>query len=564
MVKYISILLLGIWIAGCAGSKSSKKEVQEPGFTPNREKALEHFINGSIYDQKNDYASAILEYQDALRYDRDPAIYYAISRDYSLLRKHSLAAQSARQAIVIEPKNIKYRENLAEIFLNAVEFDSATAAYESIIRLDSSNYSAWSNTARLYQLKTPLKALEIYKKIIDRFGPSWEVLVQVAELYRMTGKLDDAINALKGALDIEPGNVDLRKVLAGLYMTTSKSDSALAIYIDIVETLPTDVESRASLAHLYLIRQDYENAAKQLEFVLKGDVLSIELQLRFGQIFLASLQTDSAVAPYALKLFDQIQKQYPDDWRPYWFLGVVNAIMKSDSVAVWNLRKVTELDRKNSNAWVYLASIYFDGRKYAEAIEILEEAQRYVTDEPRLFLILGIAYQRLGELEKAAITLEGAFQIDPQNIDVLSALALVYDDLKRYNESDSLYEKALRLHPDNHLLLNNYAYSLSVRNLQIDRALKMAKEAVRQQPQNPSYLDTIGWVYFQIGDYKQAEEFIKQAIDKGEASAVVHEHLGDVYYMLNDITKVMEYWQKALNLDPKNESLKDKIKRGNL
>ncbi len=564
VIKYISITLTIILVVGCAGSDRSKKEIQALDFTPNREKALENFINGLILDQKGDYASAILEYQDALRYDQDPAIYYAISKDYSLLRKFSLAVQYARQSIVIEPNNIKYRENLAEIFLYAAEFDSAKTIYESIIRLDSSNYLAWSNIARLHQLKSPLKAIEIYNKIIDRFSASVEVFVQVADLYRMINKFEDAVNALNRALNIDPGNVNLKKELADLYLTTGKTDSALIIYSDIVEILPTDVESRASLAHLYLLKQDYENATKQFEFVLRGEILSIELQLRFGQIFLASFQSDSAVAPYALKLFDRIQKQYPDDWRPYWFCGVLNTMMKSDSAAVWNLRKVTELDRKNANAWVYLASIYFEDRTYNKTIEILEEAQRYVTDEPRLFLILGIAYQRSGELEKAAITLELAFRIDSQNIEILSSLALIYDDLKYYDKSDSLYELGLRLYPDNHLLLNNYAYSLSVRNIQLDRALKMAEEAVRQQPQNPSYLDTIGWVYFQIGYYLKAEEFIKLAIEKGEVSAVVYEHLGDVYFKLNDISKATEQWQKSLDLDPMNKSLKEKIERRSL
>jgi tetratricopeptide (TPR) repeat protein len=140
----------------------------------------------------------------------------------------------------------------------------------------------------------------------------------------------------------------------------------------------------------------------------------------------------------------------------------------------------------------------------------------------------------------------------------------VYDDLKRYEDSDSIYEKAIKLYPANHLLLNNYAYSLSVRTVQLDRALKMAQEAVRQQPKNPSYLDTIGWVYFQLGNYAEAKKYILQAIDAGEASTVVLEHLGDVYSKLGEKENSLEFWKRALEKDPKNKSLENKIEQGTL
>jgi Tfp pilus assembly protein PilF len=154
--------------------------------------------------------------------------------------------------------------------------------------------------------------------------------------------------------------------------------------------------------------------------------------------------------------------------------------------------------------------------------------------------------------------------VNAKDINALIQLALVYDGMKKYEECDRLYEEGLKIDPENPTLLNNYGYSLAERNIQIDRALVMAKKAVEAQPENPSFLDTIGWVYFRLGDYKKAELYVKQALEKGEASAVVHEHLGDIYYKLQDIERAMDEWKIALKMDENNVALREKIARGSL
>jgi Tfp pilus assembly protein PilF len=127
-----------------------------------------------------------------------------------------------------------------------------------------------------------------------------------------------------------------------------------------------------------------------------------------------------------------------------------------------------------------------------------------------------------------------------------------------------MYERALQIDPRNHLLLNNYSYSLAERGIQLDRALSMSKQAVSQQPENQSYLDTYGWIFYMMGNFREAEQWIRKAIDLGSKSAVVNEHLGDVYSKLSEKEKAIEYWEKALKIDSNNQSVRDKIRRGSL
>lgn len=564
MKKYLLFsILISIIIAlgnGCAGSR----EVKEEKKIEDRDRALDHFINGNLLDQKGDYAKAILEYQDALIYSKDPAIYNSIAKDYSMLGKYDLAISMAREAVKLNPTNLNYQQTLAEIYLNALYFDSATVVYEQIIRLDPSDREAWSMLAHIQQLRNPASAQKTYEEILDRFGPDGDTYFQLAQIYAVSNKIPEAINALKGLLSLDPENQKIKKALGDMYLRSNEPDTALAIYNDLLDIDSENIEVRGAVARAYLMKRDYENAAKQFESVMKKDSATADEQITFGQVFVSFIETDSAVVPFVINMFERIRDKHPEDWRPYWMLGAINNIIRDDSLAAINFSRVIELAKWNPDGWVGVASFYYDHGKFEEAINLMHEAEKFISDNYRIHFILGISYQRIHRPIEAATALEKALQLNPKSLDAVSALGLVYNELERYEESDSMYERALKMDPKNDLVLNNYSYSLAERGILLDRALAMSKEALSQQPENQSYLDTYGWIYYKMGDYKEAEKWIRKAIELGSTSAVVHDHLGDVYFKLSDIEKAIEYWKKALEFDPSNEIYKEKINRRGL
>ena len=565
-ITVLAALSTAFAVMGCSGSQKTAagSSGREYINDPHREIALDHYLNGLILDQKEDFASAILEYQDALQYKNEPAVYFALSKDYSLLGKHTLAMQNGREAVRLRPDNFRYHENLAEICARAFEWDAAISEYGEVIHIDSSYEDAWYNIARLYQIKSPAKALATYGMILDRFGPSWDAYLQTAQLYTGLGKFDKAAEALRGLLAIDPTNFEVKKTLGDTYLREERVDTALRLYQEILELHPEDVQARASVAHAYLVKHDYSHAKEQFETVLKKGTLSADEQIQFGQVFASFIQKDSAVAPIARDLFTSIRQSYPNDWRPCWFLGAIANAVHDDSSALVNFEQVTKLAPQNPDGWVGVASVWFDRNQFQQALKILDEAKHYIPNEFRVFFLLGLCYQRLHEGILAAEALEHACQLNEKSVDAVSALALVYDELKRVDDSDSAYERALRIDPHNHLTLNNYGYSLADRGLQLQRALNMVKEALDQQPSNTSYLDSMGWVYFRFGQYEEAERFIRKAIELGTTSAVIHEHMGDVYSKLKQKEKAIGSWKKALELDTSNQSLKEKIERGSL
>jgi tetratricopeptide (TPR) repeat protein len=557
-----------VWGAGCSGAKSTGAEEESPavrqGMDIAHQIALQKFIDGSLYETKGNFAQAILEYQDALRYERNAGIYFALAKNYTALGKHALAIEAAREAVRLEPDNLNYRRMLADCCVAGYELETAIQQYEEIVKRDSSELEVWFNLARLYQGRKPLKALEVYQHIIDRFGPQWEVYLQIADLCSKLGKFDSAAAAVQQMLVIDPGNQELKRSLAQTYVRAGEIDSALVIYGELRELNPDRLDFAVEIAGIHLLQKDYDKAAKEFDGILSRDTLSIETKLRIGEIYFGQLQKDSSLAPVARSLFERIRDNHPADWRPYWFLGIIGSVTHDDSLAVNSFRKVTELASWNADAWVYLSSAFLEKNNFPEVVRILESAARVVPDDFRVNFLLGVAYSRTGQSDEAVTALEKARQINPKDVDAISQLALVYDGMKRFGESDSLYELALSLSPDNDLVLNNFAYSLADRGIQMDRALEMSKKAIAAKPDNPSYLDTIGWIYFRLGEYARAESYILRAMEQGEVSAVVYEHLGDVYYKLDNHDRAIEYWNKALKLDENNTALREKITRGSL
>ena len=302
-------------LTGCAGGKDATRAGARNGpdtiSSYSHEKAKQSFINGSLYEMKGDNAQAILEYQDALSYEKNSSIYYALSRNYSRLGKHSLAIEAAKEAVRLDPENLDYRGTLAAAYVAAYETDTAALEYEEIVKRDSSKLEAWYNLARLYQPRKPIRALELYEQITARFGPEWEVLLQTAELANKLRQFGKAAQALDQMTDLDPGNQALLRTLAQTYVRAENYDSALAVLKELREANPSDMDLLAEEAGIHLLRKEYAQAWEQFQTILKQDTVSMEAKLHVGELYFSRLDKDSTLAPTARLVFEGIRESIP-------------------------------------------------------------------------------------------------------------------------------------------------------------------------------------------------------------------------------------------------------------
>ena len=133
--------------------------------------------------------------------------------------------------------------------------------------------------------------------------------------------------------------------------------------------------------------------------------------------------------------------------------------------------------------------------------------------------------------------------------DFYSIMGDLYHLKKMNTEAYAAYDSALVYKPDNIGALNNYAYYLSVERKDLDKAEEMSYRTVKAEPTNNTYLDTYAWILFEKGKYVEARIYIDQAMQNGgDASSVVVEHCGDIYFHNGEPEKALEYWKQAEKL----------------
>ena len=132
--------------------------------------------------------------------------------------------------------------------------------------------------------------------------------------------------------------------------------------------------------------------------------------------------------------------------------------------------------------------------------------------------------------------------------------------MENHQKSDKYFELTLENNPENYFILNNYAYYLSERKEKLELAKTMSAKANKLNPNEYSFEDTYGWILFQLKDYENALIWINKSLKNGgTTSGVINEHLGDIYFFLNQKEKAIIYWKKASKLDNTSEFLLKKI-----
>jgi tetratricopeptide (TPR) repeat protein len=594
-------LLMPVALFLLAGCSSSGNTTENSGTNRTAEtkqlnkKGFDSFINGVTEEMKGDYSRAILEYQDALQYEQKPGIYNSLAKNYLFLNKLSLALQNSRKAVEMEPDNIEFNYLLAQIYSMGKVTDSAEIILKKIIELDSTELQAYYKLAQVYETNRPLQAIEIYNKLLKLSGSDWSVLIRITELYERLGNIDLAIKGIEDLRDMDPSNLPLQKLLGEYYAKGKKYDKAMQVFDDIIQQNPDELDIREKKAQLLIEQNKWPEASEQYDYILSQPDVALDIKTAIGAAFFDKALKDSSLIPVSKKFFEKLDKD-TSDWGIKIHLAAISLILNDSVNAKTYIDSAAALNGYRIDWWIKLCGSLFDNRKYREAVIITTEALKKYPGEFALNIIMGLALgqnenyaeaksylkkaieispndinalsaygftlNQLKEVDESIVYTKKAIQLDPTNVNLLGTLGSIYDGQKMYLECDSVYEKALAIEKANPLINNNYAYSLSVRGVQLERALDMANIAIKAEPDNSSYLDTIGWIYFKLGKLDLAKNYIEKSIKIGGEKSVILDHLGDVEFKAGNKAEAMKLWKKALNMDKDNKEIEQKIEKG--
>jgi tetratricopeptide (TPR) repeat protein len=304
----------------------------------------------------------------------------------------------------------------------------------------------------------------------------------------------------------------------------------------------------------YEAKGDSKAAAQEIEKALKNPALDIETKLGVLGRYIDGLDGESDDRKTANTLFETLMEQHPQDKELNRMYGQFLLMQGKTEEAKFQLQVVTEALSDDITAWTQLLEIVVKEGNPDEIIRICEGALVYFPDVPEFYFYRGTAYALKQDYLQALEVYRQGMDLTPvDNKMLLSTFAgqiadLYYQSGNRQN-AFLYYDKALQYNDRNIVVLNNYAYYLSLTKEQLDKAERMAAIAVKQQPDNATYLDTYAWVFFQQGNYSLAKFYIESAITKSaQPSGEIVEHYGDILYKTGRPDRAVSEWEKALLL----------------
>lgn len=408
----------------------------------------------------------------------------------------------------------------------------------------------------------------------------------LAQAFEASGNSEGAVGELQRLIAADPTNTSLPRLLARIQARGGHIDEAVAtIRTAMSKQPPGDQEQKMLRLYLAKLLSDalrhadaiavYEEALK--ERGINNALLASEDDREFATIILQRIITLQKSAGLTKEATDTIERMRT-------LLG------KEDSAADEQYVELLRHQGKREEALpaIRAARQRFPGQndflrleaetladlgRVDEAVALLRPLLKGSLEDFDEYLVISGLYTQAGrgseaiEAARKALALAPAERTDLQ-VAALITLSSAQDRAGDVAGSEESLRRVLAKEPDNATALNNLGYFLVERNIRLNEALELIQRAVRAEPTNSSFLDSLGWVYFKLGQLENAERNLREAARRNSTSSTIQEHLGDLYHRQGKMELARAAWQKALSLSlevDKTARLKAKLngKTGN-
>ncbi|RLD58139.1 MAG: hypothetical protein DRJ05_08530 [Bacteroidetes bacterium] len=480
----------------------------------------------------------------------DDASYFELAKLALLRNNYGEANEMAAKAVEISPQNTYYLLLYGNLLQNIEKYDESVKVFENLSALKPDNIDFLNNLAVAYIYDNKInKAIDVFNKIETKIGISEEFSVKKQNLYLQQGNINKAALEIEKLIARFPNESRYYALLAEMYMANGMYEKALGAYNKIMELDPENPYIHITLADYHKKNGEPEKAYEELKIGFANPNLDIDTKIQILITYYSAIELYNESMDEAFGLSEILTETHPNDPKAFSIYGDFLYQADRNEEARQAFRKVISLD---SSRYIVWEQLIFIESELNDVDAMLSESMRAIElfpEQPILYLFAGNGYYQKKKWDEGIKILEEGLGYVVNNIKLeeqfYSFLGDAYNQTKNDANSDKYYEKVLEVNPNNDFVLNNYAYFLSLRNENLEKAAEMAKRAVELKPGSANQ-DTYGWVLYQMGNYEEAETMILKAINNGAgSSAVILEHYGDVLWKLDRKTEAVEYWQKA-------------------
>ncbi|WP_026897774.1 tetratricopeptide repeat protein [Daejeonella oryzae] len=525
----------------------------------------ELFFDGLHEKIVNNFQRASTNFNKVLEIDpANDAAMYELANIYHTQNQEADAERLIRMAVTVQPENNWYWLLLADIYKQTQNMAQLVPVFDELIRLSPANEDNYFDKANALLMQNKVnEATAVYNSIEKLYGSSEDLSNARQRILIQQGKPGKAAAELEKLVISNPSDLGNYLSLSEIYAKSGKRDQAIAVLQKAALADPANALVRLSLADHYRALNKPDDAFIELKVAFADPNLNIDDKVRIILSFFPQF-ADYKARAYADELASITAKTHPDDPKAFSVYGDVLYQEQKYSEAKEEYKKALVLNDQVYQIWEQVLRIDITESKFKDAITDGEAALAIFPNQAPLYLFSSIAYAQSGNHEKAIAYLKNAADLETENKDVISqifsGMGDSYNALKRYSESDQAYEKALAADPDNSYTLNNYAYYLSLRGENLEKAAKMSKRSIELDPGNSSSEDTYAWILFRLKKYADALIWIEKAMISGKVvNAVQLEHYGDILFFLGNKEQALLQWTKARQAGSASEKLNQKI-----
>ena len=443
-----------------------------------------------LYSDSGDTTHAIQVLNGVPADDRTPKMDYALGMSYDQLKDNKNAIDAYSRAFDLEPDNLDAERGLAQALLNDNQFVPALKHFEAISAADPQD-------AQTY--------------------------IRIAEIERRQGHYEQALVTLKKAKA-------LASDLLEIGYNEALTDDSLGRYDEAVQALQA------------LVKQTNHADGQYSEAEKNNRSIFLD---RLANIYREQNKTDQAVQTY------QLMVAMGGDFAERGYQGEVDAYRdaKQYDKATQVAQQAALAMPKNKSVQLMLAGQLADSGKTEEGIKLAKAQLKGDTSDRDTDLVLAQIYTRLRKWKEAGESIDAAEAISSKQDDKIYIYFLrgaLDERQKHFDSAEEQFRKILALDSTNAMTLNYLGYMLGDRGVKLEDALAMVQKAVQLDPQNGAYLDSLGWVYFKIGQYALAEANLRKASERMSQDPAVHDHLGELYERTGRLKLAASQWEQSL------------------
>jgi len=400
------------------------------------------------------------------------------------------------------------------------------------------------------------KAVAAYKQALTLAPNSAELRAELAGLYARQDRAVEAIDTAEEALTKDPDNREANRILGTIYAALAEQRLKLrpgddpALYVpraiaalERARAQGPDTPVDLTLGRLYLQTKSYDKAIALLRRVQLEQPGSTELAMMIATAEEGAGRTADAA--------ETLREAITDN--PKFFRGLIMLAELSEKQGEWDAAADAYMKAQALNPRIDLASrraaALINAGKAPAARDLLQPGAAKPDAEPMVLYLYATALRQSGDLagaEAAARRLRAAAPNDPRGLYVL---AQVLEQRKDFDGAERALREILERDPEDATALNYLGYMLAERGQRLDEAVTLVQRALKLEPGNPSFLDSLGWAYYQQGKLDLADPPLTEAAGKLPNNSVILDHLGDLRFKQRRFSDATAAWQRALNGD---------------